>query len=165
MTQGVLPQLSKPMTMAMATDIPFTPLYIDGEKRPASNGAKITVTNAFSGKIVGYAAAASSQDCTDAVEAAGRAFEGWEASTVMQRMTIIQKASQLLTGDKYREKVTQAMRAEISAVDEMCYFSVDYPAMIMLNSSGKIHLLRGETLPATMPGAYCMVQRRAKGVM
>ena len=150
----------------MGLDVPFTSLYIGGEQRPASNGAKIAVTNSFSGKVVGYAAAASSQDCKDAVEAAGRAFESWEGSTVMQRMSIIQKANQLLTGDdKYREKILQAMRSEISAVDEMCFFSVDYPAMIMQGSSGKIQLLRGETLPATMPGAHCMVQRRAKGVM
>ena len=149
----------------MSTTIPFTPLHIGGQRRPSSNGATITVTNAFTGEVVGHAAAASGQDCKDAIDAAAKAFDSWEASSVMQRMAIIQKASQLLTSDQYRAKAVQAMRDEVSATNEVCFFNIDYAAMVVLIASGKIHLLRGETLPATAPGGHCMVQRRAKGVV
>ena len=114
---------------------------------------------------VGHAAAASGQDCKDAIDAAAKAFDSWEASSVMQRMAIIQKASQLLTSDEYRAKAVQAMHDEISATNEVCFFNIDYAAMVVLIASGKIHLLRGETLPATAPGGHCVVQRRAKGVV
>lgn len=147
------------------SDVSFTPLYINGEFRPASDGATYSFSNAFHGRVVGNAAAASSQDCKDAVETAAKAFVTWEHSPVTQRMDIIYKASQLLESPRYNERARQAARDETSTTDEVQFFNVEFPAMIMRVASGMVNFLRGESYPSSIPGSYTIMQRRAKGVM
>lgn len=149
----------------MEPNVPFTSLYIDGEYRQSSANVTFTFTNSFTGKVAGHAAAATSQDCADAVAAAAKAFPAWERSPLVQRETIIRKASELLEGPKYKPKIIQAMKDEISAVDAMNWFCVEYPARVMRDFLGMLHLLKGESFPSSFGTGQVMVQRRAKGVM
>ena len=149
----------------MEPDASFTPLYINGEYRASSTDASFTFTNSFTGKVAGRAAAASSKDCADAIAAAAQAFPAWERSSLSQRESIIRRASELLQGPKYKPKIIQAMKDEISAMDEMNYFCVEYPAQVMRDFLGMIHLLKGESFPSSFGGGQVIVQRRAKGVV
>jgi len=62
---------------ATSDSVPFTSLFIDGESRPASNGKTFEVRNPYTGKLVGLAASATSDDCRGAIEAAGKALVSW----------------------------------------------------------------------------------------
>ena len=148
----------------MAT--PFTPLLIDGQLRPASSGKSYEVRNSYSGQVVGTAASATSQDCKDAIEAAGRAFQTWEKSTLAQRRDIFLKAADLLVSDKYKTKNLEAIKDEISAVDPIVQsISLEFSASTLKTAAGLVHKLKGDTVPSVLPGAYAIGQRRAKGVM
>ncbi len=80
--------------------LPFTPLFIDGEWRPASNGATFDISNPATGKVVGTSASASAEDCVTAIEAAGRAFKTWEHSHLAVRRDVFLRAADLLESAK-----------------------------------------------------------------
>ena len=94
---------------------PFTPLYIDGEWRPASTGATYDVTNPLTGAVVGTAAAASAADCVAAVEAAQRAFKTWESTPAGVRRDIVLRAADILATERYRDKILEACATETCA--------------------------------------------------
>ncbi|OBZ74151.1 Vanillin dehydrogenase [Grifola frondosa] len=126
----------------------FTSLHINGHLCPASTEATFEVRNPYSNKLVGLAAAASSQDCKDAIDAAARAFRTWENSPLIARRDVFLKAADLLESEKYRERAKVALQEETATTDEM---------------NG--HPTEGETFPSMLEGGYVVAQRRAIGVV
>ena len=151
----------------MSTDnIPFTPLLINGQFRPASDGRSFETINAYSKKVVGRAAAASSQDCLEAIETAAKAFELWEQTPLMQRRDVFLRAADLMSTEKWQQKVLAAMKDEVSAVDPMLvYFNIPAVVGLLRHTAGLISHLKGETFPSDIPGGYVVSQRRGLGVM
>lgn len=145
---------------------PFTPLLVNGQFRPASSGKTFEVHNPYSGELVGTAASATSQDCQDAIEAAGKAFQTWEKTPLALRRDILLKAADILVTDKYRKKVQEAIRDETATIDPLLQaLSIDISGSILKDTAGLISKLKGESFPSDMPGAYVIGQRRAMGVM
>lgn len=145
---------------------PFTSLLINGQVRPASSGKSYEVRNPYSGEVVGTAASATDQDCKDAIDAAGKAFQAWEHSPLALRRDIFLKAADLLVSEKYRTKILEAIRDETAAVDPVLQaFGVEAPGSALKDAAGLIHKLKGETFPSDIPGAYVIGQRRAKGIV
>ena len=94
----------------MSTDnIPFTPLLINGQFRPASDGRSFETINAYSKKVVGRAAAASNQDCLEAIETAAKAFEIWEQTPLMQRRDVFLRAADLMSTEKWQSSLRVKM--------------------------------------------------------
>ncbi|KAI0075312.1 aldehyde dehydrogenase [Panus rudis PR-1116 ss-1] len=147
------------------TELPFTPLLIDGQFRPASNGASFEVRNPFSQKVVGRAASATSQDVKDAIESAGRAFQTWEKTPLGQRRDIFLKAADLLDTEKYKAKINAAAKEETASVDYMSIFNIYAASPQIRDVAGMISHLKGETFPSDVPGGYVVAQRRAMGVV
>ncbi|KAF8893638.1 Aldehyde/histidinol dehydrogenase [Mucidula mucida] len=73
------------------------------------------VVNPVSKGLVGTAAAASIEDCTDAIEAAARAFQTWQFSTTAKRRAIFEKACALLQTAEYEKKMIAALQDEVGA--------------------------------------------------
>ena len=145
---------------------PFTSLYIDGETVQASNGESFEVRNPYSGKVVGTAASASSVDCKSAIEAAGRAFKIWEHSSPNTRRDIFLKAADLLAGDKYKSKITEAIKEETAGADYWGAFNCTIAVNFLRTQAGLVDHLKGEIFPSgSVPGAQIISQRRAMGVM
>ena len=149
----------------MSQDVPFTPLLIDGEFRPASNGATFDVRNPFSGEVVGRSAAATSQDCKDAIEAAARAFTTWGEAHMYQRRDVLIKAADILDSDAVKEKIITSVREETAAIDPMLFFNLKAASDSMRDIAGMIQLLRGETFPSLRNGGHVIAQRKPVGVV
>ncbi|KAI0741632.1 aldehyde dehydrogenase [Daedaleopsis nitida] len=132
--------------------LPFSPLFIDGEWRPASTGATFDVYNPTTGKVVGTAASASAGDCAAAVEAAARAFPAWESTPAMVRRDIFLKAADILETERYREKIARVAGEEVAATEDMMPFS-------------HYGQLKGETFESVVPGGRVFAHRRALGVV
>ncbi|CCM03948.1 uncharacterized protein FIBRA_06101 [Fibroporia radiculosa] len=143
---------------------PFVPLYIDGEYTSASNGATYDVRNPHSSQVVSTAASASSEDCTRAVEAAARAFETWEYSTLEQRRDILFKAAELIQTDKYAQKIHSAVTEENASVDSIVLLNIIPTVGILRHVATLVNELKGETFPSAFPGGQVLMQRRAQGV-
>jgi len=149
-----------------STPVPFTSLLIDSEFRPSVSDKSFEVYNPYSGIAVGLAASATSEDCKDAVEAAGNAFVAWEHSSFELRRDILLRAANLLETGRYREKVISAMHEEMAGPpDVMEFYNIKVAALFLRYAAGLVGELKGETFPSWIPGSFVMTQRRAMGVI
>jgi aldehyde dehydrogenase (NAD+) len=71
-------------------------LYIDGEFRPASDGATFETTCPANGEHLANVAAATTEDVDAAVEGAWRAFETWGKTSNKQRAAILRQIAQVI---------------------------------------------------------------------
>lgn len=146
--------------------VPFTSLYIDGRYVSASNNETYEVRNPYTDFVVGTAAAATSKDCTTAIEAAAKAFKFWEYGNLTERRDIFLKAAELVAGEKYRTKIIETIQEETSA-DSVLAQSLNWRGMsnYIRTQASMIDQLRGEVYPSgIVPGAQVLAQPRAMGV-
>ncbi|PSR82610.1 hypothetical protein PHLCEN_2v6043 [Hermanssonia centrifuga] len=147
----------------MADGVTFIPLFIDNDYR--SGDVTFEFRNPYTGQVAGIAASATSQDCKDAIESAGRAFVKWEHSPLEQRRDIFLKAADLLESPEFKDVIISAMRAETAMVEEMTVHNIEDAAMFMRKVAGMTNQLKGETFSSTVSGGHVVAQRRAKGVI
>ena len=145
--------------------LPFTPLYIDGEWRPASNGATYAVLRPASTEVVGTAAVATTADCAAAVDAAARAFPAWESAPLSVRRDVFLRAADIVASGKYREEAIAAGAEEVGATEEMAGAMHDLQVNALRNLAGMTVLLTGSTFPSLIPGGQVFAHKRAFGVM
>ena len=146
-------------------DVPFAPLLINGEHRPASTGATFSVHSSYSGSLASTAAAASSEDCRAAIEAAQRAFPAWEATGYATRRDILLRATATLRSEEWQKRASLAMRAELAMPQAAVMFNLVAGSELLGSVATLVNELKGETLPSWVPGGQVFVQRRAQGVM
>jgi acyl-CoA reductase-like NAD-dependent aldehyde dehydrogenase len=148
------------------SEVPFTPLIIDGQERPASNSEVFEVRRPHSDALVGTAASATSQDCRDAIDAASRAFKTWEKTRLVERRDIFLKAAQLFTSEKYTKLLGETSGDEIAFAPYWSMFDARAASNNLLAQIASMDQLRGEFFPSSsVPGVQAFVQPRAKGVL
>ncbi|KAH9175620.1 aldehyde dehydrogenase [Lactarius sanguifluus] len=147
------------------SDVPFTPLLINGERRPASTGATFEVRNPHTGVLASISAAASSDDCRAAIEAAQRAFPAWEDTPSNTRRRILLRALATLESEEWQKKVSAPLRAEVAMPESHVLFNLRSAPAPLADFACLANELRGETLPSVIPGGQVFVQRRALGVV
>ncbi|KZT69478.1 aldehyde dehydrogenase [Daedalea quercina L-15889] len=145
--------------------VPFTPLFIDGQERPASSGASFEVRNPYSNEVVGLAAAATSEDVRDAIAAASRAFSTWEQTPLGARAAVVLKAADLLETAEYQKKLAAALEDELSAANALIQVDTRASVSLVREYAASIAELKGETTPSRVPGGYVVIQRRGMGVI
>ncbi|KAH8083756.1 aldehyde dehydrogenase [Cristinia sonorae] len=151
--------------MAAVDSLPFTHLFIDGQQRPASDHKFFAIRNPYTRNVVGYAAAASKQDCLDAIETADKAFMQWQHSTLEQRRTIFLKVADLLLTERYGQKIAAAVNAESAAADHVIQYNIFASASAVRDIACATSELAGRILPSQVPGGQVFIQRRPKGVI
>ncbi|KAL5476695.1 hypothetical protein ACEPAI_2881 [Sanghuangporus weigelae] len=148
----------------MAPDI--VPLWINGQRRPASDGGTFEVRNPLTKDVVITSASATSQDCKDAAEAAGRAFDAWERTPAAQKRAILIKAAELIQTDKYKDKITKALWDETAASKELVMINIRGGHVNLLESASLASQVKGTSFPSSnAPGGHVIVQRRAYGAI
>ncbi|CDO69643.1 hypothetical protein BN946_scf184851.g31 [Trametes cinnabarina] len=145
--------------------LPFTPLYVNGEWRPASTGHTFEVRNPTTGKVVGTTASASAEDCAAAIEAAALAFQTWENSPLSLRRDILLKAADFLASEEYKAKIMKTVNEETSATADTVVFNHVNPVNELRSFAGATTRLQGESFVSYVPGGQVFVQRKALGVV
>ncbi|KAH9030341.1 aldehyde dehydrogenase [Lactarius pseudohatsudake] len=131
------------------SDVPFTPLLINGERRPASTGATFEVRNPH----------------TAAIEAAQRAFPAWEDTPSNTRRRILLRALATLESEEWQKKVAAPLRAEVAMPESHVLFNLRSAPAPLADFACLVNELKGETLPSIIPGGQVFIQRRALGVV
>lgn len=151
---------------SMAAPVPFTPLVVDGQERPSADSQSFEVYTPQSGNLVGTAAAATSQDCRDAIDAAARALKSWEQTSPVERRNIFLKAADILASEPWTKLLQEANRQEVAFSPYWCTFDSVAPVNYLRAQAGLVDRLRGEFYPSiSVPGAQVHVHPRAKGVL
>ncbi|EMD37147.1 hypothetical protein CERSUDRAFT_115060 [Gelatoporia subvermispora B] len=145
--------------------VPLTSLFIAGQSRPASDNGTYEVRNPYSQEVIGLAAAATSQDCKDAIDAAQIAYTSWENTPLSTRRDIFIKAAELLSGDKYKQKFAAALHQETSAVDFVIGYNILVGIEWLREYAGMALQYKARTFPSVYPGGNVVEVRKAKGVV
>jgi acyl-CoA reductase-like NAD-dependent aldehyde dehydrogenase len=145
---------------------PFTPLVIDGQERPGGNSETFEIRTPQTGVLVGTVAAATSQDCRDAIEAAAKAYKTWEKTRVIERRQIYNKALELLGTEHWGNLLAKTSRDELAFTESWSGYDVFLGKGYIQTGIAVEEKLRGEFYPAAhVPGGMVYVQPRAKGVL
>ena len=139
-----------------------TELYINGQWRPASEGARFDVLNPADETVLASVASGTVEDARAAVDAAAEAMKGWAAKTPRARAEILRKAFELMTArleDFARLITLENGKARADAMGEAAYAAEFFRWF-------SEEAVRGEGLLARAPasGARILVQQRPAGV-
>jgi acyl-CoA reductase-like NAD-dependent aldehyde dehydrogenase len=141
----------------------FTPIIINGTRRPASDDGTFQVVTSYN-KCVGTAACATSQDCSDAIDAASQALSTWEQSPLHVRRQIFLNAAELVKEERYKSRVLDAMTEETSATREWGMFNWAPSELYLKSVASLTAALKSESQPS-ITGGQIMIQRRPMGVL
>ncbi|KAK0461058.1 aldehyde dehydrogenase [Desarmillaria tabescens] len=150
--------------MATPQDLPFTPLFVNGEWKPSKSGSTFEVRNPYSGAVSGISASATIEDCREVVDSAYQAFLTWENTDYSVRQNIFLKAAQIVASERYMHQVQEAIAAETAATPDWSYFNWAFTQNYLLSAATMVRELKGEAFPSAA-GGHVMVQRRPVGVI
>lgn len=137
---------------------------INGEWVPAQSGKTDTRQNpADTREAVAEYPAAGAEDARSAIEAAGRAFPGWAATTAIARGRILSKASQILEGRK--AELSELLTREEGKTLAESGGEVQRAIDIFRFFGGLSYAATGETIPHDLPGNLLFTVRQPLGVV
>lgn len=110
-----------------------TPLIIDGQDHPASDGATFNVQHPYSVKLVGTSASASSDHYKTAVDPAARAFKSWDLT---EKRDIFFGAAQIVKTEKYRLGTMESMEQETVCSKIWEHFELDRNERLSAGTGG-----------------------------
>ncbi len=127
-------------------------MLINGQWRPASDGATLDSVDPATGRAIGKFPAGTAADADEAVRAARRAFPAWKKTTPYDRGRLLQKAATLIEkhADELAELITlengkplwEAKKEVSTAVSWTEYYA------------GWTTKLLGDTIPLSLPGQF-----------
>ena len=127
-------------------------MLINGQWRPASDGATLDSVDPATGRAIGKFPAGTADDADEAVRAARRAFPAWKKTTPYDRGRLLQKAATLIEkhADELAELITlengkplwEAKKEVSTAVSWTEYYA------------GWTTKLLGDTIPLSLPGQF-----------
>jgi acyl-CoA reductase-like NAD-dependent aldehyde dehydrogenase len=138
-------------------------LLLNGQARPASNGASFERRNPATGEIASRAAAATLDDVDAAVQAAQAAFPAWSTMAPGARRTLLLKAADKM--EALRGQFVEAAVAECGGAPMWYQFNVTLAANMLREAASMTTQIAGEVIPSDVPGSLAMGVRQACGVV
>ncbi|MEZ2721219.1 aldehyde dehydrogenase [Paenalcaligenes hominis] len=140
-----------------------TTLLINGESRPASNGAYFERLSPLNEQVASKNAAATIEDVSAAVEAAAAAFPSWSALGPTTRRTYLLKAADIM--DSYKDEFMRLGVAEAGGTPGWYGFNAMLAANMLREAASMTTLVQGQIIPSDVPGNLALGVRQACGVV
>ena len=138
-------------------------LLLNGQSRPASNGATFERRNPATGEVATRAAAATQGDVDAAVQAAQAAFPAWSTMAPGARRTLLLKAADKM--EALRGQFVEAAVAECGGAPMWYQFNVTLASNMLREAAAMTTQIAGEVIPSDVPGSLAMGVRQACGVV
>jgi acyl-CoA reductase-like NAD-dependent aldehyde dehydrogenase len=137
-------------------------LLIGGKSTAANNGLTFERIDPVKGVAATKAAAGTTADVDDAVEAATKAFPAWGATGPSRRRELLLRAADVLM--EHIKEFTQFMIAETGATEGWAGFNVAFGASILREAASMTSQISGEVIPSDIPNSLAMAIRQPIGV-
>ncbi|WP_159987350.1 aldehyde dehydrogenase family protein, partial [Novosphingobium sp. 18052] len=139
-------------------------LFIDGQWRPASDGATLPATNPYDQSVHAYIAVATADDVDAAVGAARRAYDTvWSRTTPGERAKLLNKVADLLDADADRMALLET--TDNGKVIRETHNQMGYAARIFRYYSGWADKMHGDVVPLDQKDTLEMTMRVPYGVI
>jgi succinate-semialdehyde dehydrogenase/glutarate-semialdehyde dehydrogenase len=139
-----------------------TDLYIGGQWRPASDGARFDVEDPATEQTVVSVASASVDDCMAAVDAAQAAFGPWAAKTPRERGEILRRAYEIMIREK--ERIAKIITLENGKGLDDSRAEAAYAAEFFRWNAEEAVRVIGQTSIAPSTGAHILTYYKPAGV-
>lgn len=136
--------------------------WIDGSERPARGARTFSKHSPVTGGVLVDVAASDDRDVSDAVDAAGRAFDGWSSTTPVRRGEILYDVVLALRAN--RERVAAIVSEETGKSLKEALGETDGAIAQGLFMAGEGRRLHGHTLPSGVAHRTAMTVRAPVGV-
>lgn len=136
--------------------------YIDGKWVQAESGRTLDVRNPATGELVGRVPAMSDVETRWAIEAAGRALEGWRRMLAKERAAILRKLFDLMMENQ--DDLGAVMTAEQGKPLAEAKGEIAYAAGFIEWFAEEGKRIYGDTIPPNAPGRRIIVQKQPIGV-
>ncbi len=137
--------------------------YIGGEWMEAANKAGFSSINPANREEIGQFSASSQQDAEAAIEAAGRAFSAWSASSPGSRAAILYRAADLL--DQRAKEVARLITTEEGKTFAESSTEVKRSAASLRYYATEAYNITGRTYPSDEPSSFVSTIREPLGVI
>lgn len=137
-------------------------LLINGEWRPADNGATFPVTNPATGETLTVVPDAGADETHAAIDAAARALPAWAAMVAGARAELLRKAAALMI--ERRERLATIMTLEQGKPLSEARGEISYAASFLSWFAGEAERIYGQLVPASVPNKRILVLRQPVGV-
>ncbi|APW40879.1 salicylaldehyde dehydrogenase [Rhodoferax koreense] len=138
-------------------------LHINGENLVAQDRRTFQRRNPVSNEVASTAAAASSRDALQAVEAASRAFAAWSTTGPGERRTLLNKAADELQAAA--PGFIQSVIEETGASGLWAGFNLMTAVGILREAAAITTQIAGQVIPSDVPGNISMALRQPAGVV
>jgi len=136
--------------------------FIDGEERPAADGATFEKLSPATGEVINGVARSSEGEILEAVAAAARAQPGWAKETAAQRGMILRRVAQLLERDQ--QEIASVIGAETGKAPKEALGETGGAIEMGYFVAGEGRRLYGKTTTSAVPNRQAMVIRQPLGV-
>src|SRR5436305_14639609 len=150
--------IEQPLTMKY----PPVQNYIGGEFVPGSAREELDVTNPADGSVISRVPLSAADDVDRAVEAAKRAFPGWSAMPIKERVQVFFRYKALL--EKNIDSLAQLVTEENGKIDSEARAEVLKSAELTEFACSLPQITAGEVLEVSR-GVECRVERYPVGVV
>ncbi len=141
----------------------LTDNYINGEARPAVDGATDPVVNPATGSVIGEVASSSAADVDTAVKAAAAAFPEWSAKTPRGRSEILHQVADIV--EENVEELSQLECVNVGKPVSIIEFEMDQLCDNWRFFASAGRFLEGKAAGEYLEGYTSMVRRDPLGVV
>jgi phenylacetaldehyde dehydrogenase len=140
-------------------------LLIDGERRPAQDGATFATLNPSDGTVLATVAQAGPADVDAAVRSARAAFEGpWAAMAPGQRAAVLFRLADLI--DEHAEELAQLESLDVgNPVANTTVIDIPLSSDQYRYYAGWVTKIEGSTVPNMYPSTHVRLEREPVGVV
>ncbi|MHB1342957.1 MAG: aldehyde dehydrogenase family protein [Thermoleophilia bacterium] len=138
-------------------------MYIDGEWVDALDGTFYDDMNPYTGEVFARVASGSRTDVKRAIDAASAAFPAWAATSPGERQGLFLRAAEILTNK--RDELVPLIADETGGTFGWAMFQSMFTPGLLREAAGQVHHVKGEIIPADLPGAFYMALRQPVGVI
>jgi succinate-semialdehyde dehydrogenase / glutarate-semialdehyde dehydrogenase len=139
-----------------------TGLWVDGQWREASDGARFDVTDPATEQQVATVASATVEDCLAALDAAERGLKAWGAKTPRERGEVLRRAYELMM--KNHERLARIITLENGKGLVDARGEVTYAAEFFRWNAEEAVRINGQFSHAPATGARILVNHKPAGI-
>lgn len=138
-------------------------LFVDGEERFASEGGTFPVYAPADGRLIGYAARATSADADAVVQAAQVASLAWGSLAPAERERVMLRAADLI--EARASDLFELIIDESGSTLVKARYEVFYSASLLRAAAGEARRMYGDTFPNDKSHRLSLVLREPLGVV
>ena len=138
-------------------------MYVNGEWVGALDNEAYDDLNPYTGEVFGRVPSGKRADAKRAVEAAAAAFPSWSHTLPVERQTLFLKAAEIL--EKKQMEIVTILAEETGCTFGFAMFQTMFTPGLLRAAASQVHQVKGEIIPADLPGGLYMAIRQPVGVI